>query len=131
MPMITGKPRQPPSYQRSSDWRPATITVVWVNDGGYSRPRKFSGQVYGGVAVHPSERHDKPWAVTHVNSGLRLCQLSSEQTCYRIAEHLWDHCCLALRLKEGEAVRAKLPPWVIPWLKACMAADDWVNKGRG
>lgn len=109
-------------------WESKTITLLKGKSFDSLKPTKTKVVVHGALAVHPCIMDRKLWSLSHVPTGLRMISVKTEADAKRVGEFLWRKACLALREKDKDAVKAKLPAWVEPWLKRINnVTEAWID----
>lgn len=117
MPLIPSKK----SRIEEDPWEQETIHITIVKDNGQEIHRDVEAFVYGSLAVHEGIciAYGDQQVITHVPTGTVVINVKTERDAKRIGEVLWTSACLAFREQTTEAVKAKLPEWVVRWLKLC------------
>lgn len=98
-------------------WTDKTVTLLVGKTKKELKPKKYPCQVHGGFAVRSCVMEPDLWSLSHIKSGMRILSVKTEGEAKRIGEYLWRQFCLAFREGAKEGVEAKLPPWVVPWLR--------------
>ncbi len=100
----------------------AQVATVMIEDGAVTVAAEAFGPLL--IFLPPGE---KAAVLTHAATGNRLTRCSVRQTLKRVAELLMRELPALFALTDRAEINERRPRWVREWLRACEAADRFVD----
>ena len=110
----------------ASDWDGWTPVNLRALRDGYRTRDSVGGMKFGPFALFRRKGRDYH-ELYHVPSDRMVVLCREAEDCRRVAELLWEECCLAFRKGTEAEVRDAAPHWVGPWCRAVTKALGWLD----